>query len=160
MDRSTDRPVHRPARRSARGVAVQLLGITGLVVLVAGTFLPWLRSGDARRNSYQTGGTLRRLLDLHGVLDVAVSAWPFAGLTCAAVVALFAVGLRRCAAALGLVTALAMGSVAIAALRVDSNAFVRPVRFGPAVTLAGAIMVLGAATLMLISAGVIHPSRE
>lgn len=138
-------------RRPVVRIAGPALGMTGLAMLVVGTFLPWLRSGQTRRNSYQTGGALRRLLGLHGSLDTAVSAWPFVGLVCAAVVAIFAVGLYRCAALLGLLTALATGAVAATALWVDGNAFVRPVTLGPTVTLVSATIVLAAATLILTS---------
>jgi hypothetical protein len=129
-----------------------ILGGAGIVVLVVGTFLPWLRSGRSERNSYETGGALRRLLELHGALDTAVSAWPFAGLLCAAVIAVFAFGRPRCAAALALLTGLATGAVAVAALLVDGNSFVRPLMLGPSVTILGATIVVVAATLVLTSA--------
>jgi hypothetical protein len=31
-------------------------GAAGIVLLVVGTFLPWLQSGQVQRNSYKTGG--------------------------------------------------------------------------------------------------------
>ena len=151
----------RPTVRPGTGqIAGQALGVTGLVVLVVGTFLPWLDSGRARRNSYETGGALKRLLGLHGLAEAAVSAWPLVALVCAAVVAIFAVGLRRSAALLGLLTALASGAVAVAALQVDGNRFIRPVRVGPTVTLVGATAVLLAATLLLMSAQTRRISRR
>ena len=125
------------------------LGVAGLVALVVGTFLPWLNSGQARRNSYETGGALKRLLGLHGPAEAAVSAWPLIALVCAAVVAIFAVGLRRSAALVALLTALVSGVVASAALLVHGNQFIRPVSLGPLVTLVGATGVLLAATLVL-----------
>jgi hypothetical protein len=127
------------------------LGSAGLIVLLVGTFLPWLRSGRSERNSYRAGGALRRLLDLHGALDTAVSAWPFIGVLCACVVAIFAVGLRRCAAVLALLTAVSAAAVAVTALRVDGNSLARPLRLGPAVTILGATVVAIAATLVLTS---------
>lgn len=130
------------------------------MVLVVGTFLPWLRSGQARRNSYQTGGALQRLLGLHGILDSAVSAWPFVGLLCAAVIAVFAVGLRRCAALLALLTALGTGAAAVTALGVGGNSVLRPATLGPSVTLVGAVAVLAAATLLLTSSRVVRISQR
>jgi hypothetical protein len=147
-------------RLASGQIAGQALGVTGLVVLVVGTFLPWLNSGRARRNSYETGGALKRLLGLHGPADAAVSAWPLVALICAAVVAIFAVGLRRFAALLALLTGLATGAVAVAALLVDGNSFVRPVNLGPIVTLVGATAVLVAATLLLIPARLLRISRR
>lgn len=137
-------------REPVRALAAAL-GVIGLVVLVTGTFLPWLRSGRAGRNSYQAGGSLQRLLGWHGMAEAAVSAWPAVGLLCAAVVAIFAAGLRRSAALLGGLTALATGAVSSAALRVDGNRLIRPAALGPTVTLVGALMVLAAATLLLTS---------
>jgi hypothetical protein len=139
-------------RLAAGRLAGPALGSAGLVVLVVGTFLPWLDSGRAQRNSYQTGGALKRLLGLRGLPAAAVSVWPLVALVCAAVVALFALGWRRSAALLALLTALTTGAIAIAALVVDGNRVIRPVRLGPTVTLVGATAVLIAATLMLTSA--------
>lgn len=36
------------------------MGSAGAVVLVAGTFLPWIRSGSTSRNSYQAAGHVER----------------------------------------------------------------------------------------------------
>lgn len=119
------------------------------MVLVAGTFLPWLRSGQVSRNSYRTGGAIQRLLDARGPLDAALTAWPFLALVCAAVVAVFALGARRTAAALAVVPSLAAGGVAVAVLAVDGTSFARPQPLGPSVTLAGALLVIMAATLVL-----------
>lgn len=138
-------------RPTAGQVAGLALGVAGLIVLVIGTFLPWLHSGHTQRNSYQAGGALRRLLGLRGAADAAVSAWPLLALMCAAVVAVFMLGLRRSAVLLALLASLAAGSVAVAALRVDGNRFVRPILLGPIVTLVGATAVILAATLLLIS---------
>lgn len=136
-------------RAPARGIPA--FGASGLVVLVAGTFLPWLRSGQVRRNSYQAGGALQRLLGVHGVLDSAVSAWPFVGLLCAGIVATYAIGCHRCAALLALIVALFTGAVALAALRIGGNRILRAAALGPSVTLLGALAVLAAATLLLTS---------
>lgn len=64
------------------------VGCLGLIVMLTGTFLPWLRSGTARRNSYAASGLLRRLLDVPGWRSVLLHAWPFLALICAAVLAL------------------------------------------------------------------------
>lgn len=127
------------------------LGLAGLAVTVVGTFLPWLQSGQVRRNSYQTSGAMQRLLGLHGAADSALTAWPFVGLACAVSVALFALGLHRAGAVTALATGAAAAVVAVGALTVDGTGLVAPVRVGPAVTLAGAIAVLAAATLILVS---------
>lgn len=125
------------------------LGGIGLLVLLAGTFLPWLRSGRAHRNSYRTGGLLRRLIDASGLVDAALAVWPFLGLACAAVVAVYALGARRASAALALVPGIGAGAVAVAVLGVDGSSFAAPVRTGPVVTAIGALAVIIAASLVL-----------
>ncbi|MDT4945558.1 MAG: hypothetical protein QOH14_2291 [Pseudonocardiales bacterium] len=133
-----------------RRVAAPALGLLGLAVIVAGTFLPWLDSGRATRNSYQASGAARRLLDVSGWLGGALQAWPFVGLVCAAVVVLYALGLPRGAAGLGLLTGALAAAVAIGALTVHGNGLVAPATRGPAVTIAGATAVIIASTLLLL----------
>jgi hypothetical protein len=126
------------------------LGSAGLAAIVAGTFLPWLDSGSTTRNSYQAGGVARRLLDVSGWLGAGLQAWPYVGLLCAAVVALFALGLPRSAAALGLLTAGCAAAVAAGALSVQGNGLVGPAIRGPIVTIAGATAVIMASSLLLL----------
>jgi hypothetical protein len=128
------------------------LGAAGIVLLVVGTFLPWLRSGQVQRNSYKTGGDLQRILGTHGLVHAALTVWPFLALATAAVVAVFVVGLRRTAAGVGLLLAIAVGGVAVAALRQHRFGPVAIVYQGPLVTLIGATLLTLAATLVLISA--------
>ena len=59
-------------------------GSLGLGVMVVGTFLPWLGSGTARRNSYAAGGAVRRLLTLSTPLHDMLAGWPLLGLAAAA----------------------------------------------------------------------------
>ncbi len=123
------------------------------MLLIAGTFLPWLRSGQVHRNSYRTGGAIRRLLDVHGLLGALLAAWPFLGIACAAIVCLFALGLRRTAAGLALVPAAGAGAVGAAVLAVDGPSFAVPQRSGPLVTILGALMMIIAASLVLFPRG-------
>src|SRR4051794_27877693 len=88
--------------RSARA-GPALLGSAGLMCVVIGTFLPWLYSGSRSRNSYATGGAVRRVLGVDGVGDAALAAWPFVGFACGAAIAALLVGFRRTAAVVGLV---------------------------------------------------------
>jgi len=127
-----------PAR--SRTTGARLLLCTGPAVLVVGTFLPWLRSGRANRNSYATDGAVRRLLDVDGVTAAALKAWPFVSLLCAAAVALVLLGRLALGAGLGAVAALAAGAVAAWALGAPSRGLLHAATPGPAVTLAGAIL--------------------
>jgi hypothetical protein len=75
------------------------LVVLGLLVLVAGTFLPWLASGEVLRNSYQSMALAARLTPLgDGATGVVLAAWPAVGGISAACLVLYLVGLRRTAA--------------------------------------------------------------
>jgi hypothetical protein len=121
------------------------------VVIVVGTFLPWLKSGSAQRNSYQAGGAMRRLLDVHGLSGAGLTAWPFVGLACASVVVVFAAGLPRAGAALGLLVGAAAGAVSIGVLTADRAGFLQPANTGPVVTLIGAAFVAASSTVCLLA---------
>lgn len=116
-----------------------------------GTFLPWLRSGEVNRNSFQASGKLQRLLDLHGIAAAAVALWPFVVLACAVVGALFAFSARRAAAALGLVVGAVAAAVAIGVLASGGAGLVAPTRTGPMVTMIGALIVLAVSVCLLVS---------
>jgi hypothetical protein len=137
--------LERPAR-----AAPALLGCAGLVCVVAGTFLPWLYSGSRSRNSYATGGALRRVFDIGGAGDTALKAWPFVGLACAAAIAALLVGLRRIAVVVGLIAAAGAAAGAIAMLTADGNGVIRPANAGPVVTLVGALTVPLAVTIHVL----------
>jgi hypothetical protein len=82
-------------------LTAQAVGGVGLVVAVIGTFLPWLRSGDVRRNSYTSFGLLQRLIGFHGVGEVLIRGWPLFGALSAAVVLVAVAGLHRTAGGAG-----------------------------------------------------------
>ena len=128
--------------RRAVPVVPRALVCGGLLLVVIGTFLPWLRSGRATRNSYATDGAIRRLLEVNGAADAALRAWPFVSLLCAVAAALVLLGLHRIGTALAVVAALAAGPIAGWALASSGHGLVRPATTGPAVTLSGAIIIV------------------
>ena len=132
-------------------LSAQAVGGAGLVVAVIGTFLPWLRSGDVRRNSYTSFGLLRRLIGFHGVAEVLIRGWPVLGVVSAGVVLLAVTGLHRTAGVLALAAAVWAMAVAIGALAQDPVAGIRVDPVGPAVTLTGATGAAVAAILTLIA---------
>jgi len=144
---------HRPVpRESRRRLAGEILGGLGVLVLVTGTFLPWLASGSALRNSYQAMAVARRLTALgDGVVGTALTAWPaFGGITAAALV-LYVVGLRRVAAIAISLLAVVAGTVATAlvVLLPMGDFTVRAVALGPVVTVTGAVLaIVGAVTTL------------
>jgi len=137
------------SERSSSTLAYSV-GAAGLVGVLLGTFLPWLRSGDVLRNSYASFGVLNRLIGFHGVSDLAVRAWPLIGLCCAGVVVAAVAASRRVATVLAVVTAGWSAPVASAVLLHHGDAGVSVVALGPAVTLIGDAAVLLAASLTLM----------
>ncbi len=131
--------------------ALAVVGGLGLVATVAGTFLPWVRSGEVSRNSYASAGLLQRLLEVHGAAATALNAWPFLGLACAAIVAGFAFGLRRSAAVGALVVGAAAVLVAFFVLRTGGSGPIGHASSGPLVTILGGGISALAATLFLAS---------
>ncbi len=130
------------APRPARATLPRAGLCAGLAVIVIGTFLPWLRSGRATRNSYATDGAVRRLLQVDGSVDAALRAWPFLSLVCAVAVALVVIGRHRTGAGVAAAVALCTGAVAMGALLSSSRGLLRPDATGPAVTLTGSILTL------------------
>ncbi|RZQ63719.1 hypothetical protein [Amycolatopsis suaedae] len=124
------------------------LAVFGLVVAVIGTFLPWLRSGNVRRSSYETAG----LADQFGLLDGTVGAtllggWvalPVLGAACAG---LFALRLLRTAAVFTVIFSLLVGTVAVAAtVRGGAgNGIIGVVSTGPMTSTVGTILALAGA---------------
>lgn len=129
------------------------LGAAGSVLIVTGTFLPWLHSGRATHNSYQADGAVQRLLAVSGPTHTLLAAWPFVGLGCALVVVLFGLGWAGWAAVAGALVAIGTGAVAIGVLTVRGPSFAAPAGLGPGITLSGAIVVAIAATLGLVRRG-------
>jgi hypothetical protein len=138
-------------RRSGR--VVPGVGAAGLLVIVAGTFLPWLCSGQARRNCYQASGSLRRLGFVHGVEAAGLAALPWLGLACGAAAAAWLLGTRRIGATLAAAVAVCAGTASIGTLRAQGSGLVRPAVLGPAVTVTGAALVLLAALVAATVSG-------
>src|SRR5215468_5312505 len=110
--------------------AALVLGAAGLLTMVVGTFLPWLRSGEVQRNSYASFGVLRRLIGFHGAAEMLLRGWPLLGAVCALVVVL---------------------AVAGGALAHQPAAGVRVESLGPIVTITGTVGITAAAIVILIS---------
>ena len=64
-------------------MACCLIGGAGIVLVVAGSFLPWVISGTVRRSSYAIVGILDRLgIADDGPIGILVGAWPLIGVLC------------------------------------------------------------------------------
>ncbi|HEX5405778.1 MAG TPA: hypothetical protein VFX16_26180 [Pseudonocardiaceae bacterium] len=124
-----------------------------MTVLLAGTFLPWLRSGAALRNSYQAATALHAWVN--GVTAALLTAWPVVITAWALCVALYALRLRRVAAVVACLFGLTTASVAVGVLGQGgrSGVLVSPVTTGPAVTLIGATLALVGAIGVVAGSG-------
>jgi hypothetical protein len=123
----------------------------GLAVLVCGTFLPWLRSGTVLRDSYQSVGALRTLLE--SPWNALLTAWLFVIPACGLCVALYALRLRRPAAGFSCVVSVVAGTAAALVIvqGTDPGALIGASATGPAVTLVGATVALVGAIAVLAS---------
>jgi hypothetical protein len=101
---------------------------------------------------------LRRLLVPDGFVGTLLDGWPFVSLGAAAAIACYAVGLRRTAWLIALLAAVAAAAAAIAALSASGSHFARPAATGPAITLLGSVLTLGAAIIRLGT--FVHDARD
>jgi hypothetical protein len=136
-----------------RSVVVRLgasVAATGLVVLVLGTFLPWLRSGLVLRDSYQSVGALRELVG-GGLPGALLTAWLMIIPACVVCAGTFLVRLRRTSAGLTCVVCLVVGTAAgvVVVQGDDPGSLISPAPAGPAVTLTGATVALLGAIAVL-----------
>jgi hypothetical protein len=124
--------------------------VAGLAAIVAGTFLPWLRSGTVDRNSYSAGDALRRLTQLPSGLGFLMNVWPFLSLACAVAAALVLLHIDRAGLPIAAVCSVVAGATSAVVLVRGSSGLVRAVSTGPLVTLIGSVLVF--VTVMLVAA--------
>ena len=73
-----------PRRRRVLVVCCLIAG-SGLAMVIAGSFLPWVISGEVRRSSYAILGIVDRLgVAGDGALGVLIANWPLVGVLCMA----------------------------------------------------------------------------
>lgn len=138
-----------------------MLVVVGLVTAVAGTFLPWLRSGTVTRTSYEVLA-LRGFAGLDTVPgEVVRGIW--VGLTPVAACCVILLVLRfpRIAACLALLFGTIAGTVAaLAAVQAgDEAALVGISTTGPVVTLGGAVLgIAGAITVLTAKTRTVYSS--
>lgn len=149
-------PTARPSALRVR-VTCCLIGGAGLVLVIAGSFLPWVVSGTVRRSSYAIVGVLGRLgIGDNGPIGVLVGAWPLIGVLCMTPVV--AAGLRwwRTSGVLAALLAVAagllsFGVIVVTAGRSAGGIGVDPV--GPAVMAAGAVLLFCGGIALALGAG-------
>lgn len=106
--------VRRIPRVAHPAAPVVVLTVSGVLVMI-GTFMPWVGSGDSSRSSYRLLGVLDRLeVTPDGVIATLVRWWPMVPLLVTAAIVLAWWGAHRSAATLAPVAALYAGGVAVA----------------------------------------------
>ncbi|CAM4237107.1 hypothetical protein KIPE111705_45915 [Kibdelosporangium persicum] len=127
----------------------------GLAIVVLGTFLSWVRSGTVYYSSYESLGILRHLgfTDVFPALRVFLDVWLGVIPAVAVAIAMYALRLRRTAAALAVILALMMGTIAGAAAVQgdDGDGVIGIASTGPVVTLTGSVLALIGAVLVLVT---------
>jgi hypothetical protein len=132
--------------------------LAGLLGVVIASFLPWLRSGSARKNSYAASGALRSVLKGRQELRYVFDAWPYLALACALAAATVVLGLRLIGAVLALILAAASATVAIGTLAADTSPSIAAENIGPTLTIcADALAAIGA--IVLLSSRKTNPRR-
>jgi hypothetical protein len=122
---------------------VTTIGIAGVAVA---TFLPWVRSGEVERNSYEVARSAERLDLVDGFLQRAlVVSWYLVPLACALVLLALARDAQRVAASVGLAVALLVSMVAtlLAASTLDTAA-------GPIAALVAAVASVAGSVIVLV----------
>lgn len=127
----------------------------GLALVVLGSFLPWVRSGTVFYTSYQSLGILRHLgfTDAFPALGILLDIWLGVIPAVAVAIAMYALRLRRTAAALAVILALLMGTIAgaVTVQGGDKGGALGVAGTGPAVMLSGAVLALAGAIVVLVT---------
>jgi hypothetical protein len=136
----------------AIGRSAAVVGLAGLATIVGGTFAPWVNSGAVSRNLYRITGIAARVGWL-GPDSTVASYLPLLGPVCVLLVLLGVLGVRRIAAVLALVLALACGGFAVTTVILTAGRSVLGISLaltGPTLVLIGSVLVIGAALALLV----------
>lgn len=131
--------------------------VAGAVVTVAGSFLPWVRSGSRSRHSYDVFRVVGNLgFASDGAAATALRWWPFVPfLAVAAVVAVWW-GWARAGGAIGVGASCYAGAVGLTVLAAPAGGLV-DIGAGPAVTVVGAVLLLaGSVAALVVGVGATH----
>lgn len=153
----TPRPPLTTAAPRRALVVCCVIGGSGLALVILGSFLPWVVSGQVRRSSYEILGIVDRLgVADEGVLGILIANWPWIGLLCMVPVVIGALRWWRTAGLLAIVLALATGVLSFGILIVAGRSVAVTVRvdpIGPSVMAAGAVLLLGAGVALALGVG-------
>lgn len=134
-----------------RGPAVVAMAV-GAVVVIVGTLLPWVRTGDAHRHSYDVFALIDRLgISPNELVGRGLRLWPLVPLLVVAAAVLAWWGWTIAGAVIGVVGAVYAGGVALAVIGAD--AVTVDIRVGATVTVVGsAVLLLGSVGAVVLGA--------
>jgi hypothetical protein len=139
-------------RRLRLRIACCWLTGCGLVLVIVGSFLPWVVSGSVKRSSYAIVGVVDRLgIAGDGVLAALIALWPFIGVLCFAPVIAALLRRWRIAGVLATLIGLFAAALALGILFVGVGRTALTVRLdplGPTVMAAGGLLLLGGGLCM------------
>jgi hypothetical protein len=135
-----------------RSILIGRLAATfGAIAAAVGTFLPWLRSGTRRRNSYEIFSLVDRLgFSPSSLVGWGLRLWPILPLLLVGAVTLQWFP-RRWASGMAAAVAAIYAGVVSAAVRTAPATSLITVEFGSLVTLLGAITLAAGALLILLT---------
>jgi hypothetical protein len=129
----------------------------GAAVAAVGTFLPWLRSGTRRRNSYEIFSLIDRLgISKSSIVGWGLRLWPVVPLLLVLAVT-FQWFPRRWVAACSVVVAVFYAGGVAAAVELASSTSLIAVENGPLVTLVGTVILAAGALVSAIFTRAHHP---
>jgi hypothetical protein len=115
----------------------------GAAAVIVGSLMAWVRTGDARRNSYDLFAVIGRLgFAPDGPASAALRWWPLVPLMAVAAVVVAWWGWPRAGGALGIVAGLYAGGVAIAVSAAPVTEGVVDLELGGPVTAVGGVALL------------------
>lgn len=124
-----------------------------MVLVVVGTFLPWVSSGGRTYRSYAVAGLVDRLQVVdNGLVGVLLTVWPFIGPLCLVPILLAALRRRRAAATTAIAIGLAIAAAAALVLRYAGGLRIPGVTVvgtGPWAVIAGGLTMTAAGVLAL-----------
>lgn len=135
---------------SVRRVLIgRVVATCGALVTTAGTFLPWIRSGERRRGSYQVFSLIERLgYSSSSGVGWTLRLWPLLPLLVVSTIALLWFHRSSAATAVGVIAAAYASTVSLA-VRTASPSALTDIEYGPLVCLAGAIALLAGLLLVI-----------
>jgi hypothetical protein len=125
----------------------RVLATSGALVALLGTFVPWLRSGTRRRNSYDIFSLVDRIgFSRSGAVGWGLRLWPIVPFLLAVAVTLQWFPRRWLTPASAGFVAVVVGGVALAVRSAPTTSFIAA-QEGPIVTLVGAVLLAAGALL-------------